>query len=157
MFMSERAWSKSTPQQLELVILIGLQASGKTTFYREYFGRTHRIISKDLMGNARGKGARQERMLDVELGQGHSVVLDNTNPTVMDRAKAIAIGKQYGAKVIGYYFVPDVPQNLRRNSIREGRACVPEVAIYSTAKKLETPTCAEGFDEIWEVEIDQSP
>jgi hypothetical protein len=33
---------------LECVILIGLPASGKTTFFMRYFGATHRHVSQDL-------------------------------------------------------------------------------------------------------------
>jgi predicted kinase len=32
---------------MELVIFIGLQASGKSTFYHERFARTHVHVSKD--------------------------------------------------------------------------------------------------------------
>jgi len=40
---------------LELVIFIGLQATGKSTFYRARFAATHVLVSKDLMGRG-GKG-----------------------------------------------------------------------------------------------------
>jgi predicted kinase len=32
---------------MDLVILIGLQGSGKTTFYRTHFAATHEQVSKD--------------------------------------------------------------------------------------------------------------
>jgi hypothetical protein len=41
---------------------------------------------------------------------------------------------------------------LRRNEERYER--VPDVAILSTAKKLERPTFDEGFDELWYVRIE---
>jgi hypothetical protein len=47
---------------VELVILTGLQAAGKTTFYRERFAATHVHISKDAWPNARKKEARQRRL-----------------------------------------------------------------------------------------------
>ena len=36
---------------LELVIFVGLQASGKSTFFRERFATTHELVSKDLLRN----------------------------------------------------------------------------------------------------------
>ncbi|MFL5814993.1 MAG: AAA family ATPase [Bdellovibrionia bacterium] len=143
----------SAPRSLELVIFIGIQASGKSTFYRRYFEKSHQIVSKDLMRNKPRKSARQERLLHAALSLGHSVVLDNTNPTIEDRARAIEIGRQYGARVIAYYFTSDIRDNLRRNRFRYGKSCVPDVAIYTTAKKLIPPTQDEGFDEIWHVQI----
>jgi len=46
------------------VILAGLPAAGKTTFYRRRFAATHRHISKDLWPNAAGRDARQRRAID---------------------------------------------------------------------------------------------
>ena len=37
----------------ELVILVGLQASGKTTFYRRRLSGTHRHVSKDNFPRSR--------------------------------------------------------------------------------------------------------
>ena len=34
---------------LELVLLVGLQASGKSTFRRERLDATHVVVSKDLI------------------------------------------------------------------------------------------------------------
>ena len=38
-------------RDIELVILVGLQASGKSTFFRERFAATHEHVSKDLFRN----------------------------------------------------------------------------------------------------------
>ena len=37
---------------------------------------------------------------------------------------------------------------VARNRQREGKARVPDVAIFTTAKKLRPPTFQEGFDEV---------
>ena len=34
---------------MEVLIFCGLQASGKGTYYREYFSLTHLLISKDYL------------------------------------------------------------------------------------------------------------
>jgi hypothetical protein len=45
---------------LELVILVGLQASGKTTFRQMRFDGTHVIVSKDLLRNNRRPQSRSD-------------------------------------------------------------------------------------------------
>ena len=74
------------PQSLECVILIGLPASGKSTFYRERFSSTHDVVSKDAMRHTRQPQRRQEELIDASLAAGRSVVVDNTNPRAADRA-----------------------------------------------------------------------
>ena len=83
----------------------------------------------------------------------HFVVVHNTSPTAEVRAPLIALGKQYGCPIIGYYFPPDVAASLKRNAGREGKAKVPPVAIYATRKKLQPPSYAEGFDALYSVRI----
>ncbi|HEY3376115.1 MAG TPA: AAA family ATPase [Armatimonadota bacterium] len=131
---------------LELVILIGLQAAGKTTFYHGRFAQTHLLVSKDLLRNARNRNRSQQHRISAALAQGHSVVVDNTNPAPADRAGLIAVGRAFHARVIGYYFPPDVPESLARNRARAGQARVPDVAIYVTAHRLQPPSAAEDFD-----------
>lgn len=140
----------------ECVILVGLPASGKTTFYRERFVPTHDHISKDLMRHNRKPQRRQEQLLAASLGEGRSVVIDNTNPSVAVRAPLIAVARANGARVIGYVFRTEAADALRRNRAREGRFRVPDVAIFATRKKLEPPSYSEGFDELYEVRLDES-
>lgn len=129
--------------QINLIIFIGLQASGKSTFYRSYFSN-YFLISKDLIKNNKEK---KQRQLLVQALQGEkSIVVDNTNPSKKDRQSIIEIGKQFGAKIIGYYFQTDFQECCRRNSLRANP--VPLVGLKATAKKLETPFLDEGFDEI---------
>src|SRR4051812_44216876 len=91
-------------QPMELVILCGLQASGKSTFYRAQLSGTHSLVSKDLLRNNRRPARRQIQLLILALEKGKSVVVDNTNPTVADRAELILLGRSYGATIIGYHF-----------------------------------------------------
>ena len=137
----------------ELVVFTGLQASGKTTFYRERFATTHVHISKDAWPNARKKEERQRRLVDEHLGAGRSVVVDNTNPTPMERAPLIAIARTLGARVTSYAFLTTVEEALRRNAMREGRARIADVGIYSVAKQLVLPTETEEFDERFVVRL----
>ena len=138
---------------MDLVILIGLQASGKTTFYRTHFAATHEHVSKDRIRHNKKPSRRQAQLIDDALRAGRSVVVDNTNPTVADHAPLIALGHAHGARISGYYFEPSVSGSLERNREREGKARVPDVAIFTTSKKLAPPSYAEGFDMLYVVRI----
>lgn len=135
-------------QRPELVVFVGIQGSGKTTYYHEHFAATHVHVSKDLMKNAREKESRQRSQIAEALREGRSVVVDNTNPTLYDRAPLIAAGREHGARIIAYYFEAPVRMAVARNQQREGKARVPNVAIFATQKRLVPPTTEEGFDEI---------
>jgi len=141
---------------MECVILIGLPASGKSTFFRERFAGTHDHVSKDLLRNNRRPQRRQEQLIADALASGRSVVVDNTNPSAAVRAPLIAIARQYGADVAGYFFMTEAADALRRNRARQGRERVPDVAIFTARKRLEAPTAAEGFDRLFAVRMNES-
>lgn len=133
---------------VELIIFVGLQAAGKSTYYRDHLSATHVHVSKDLMKNTRDKDTKQRSMISQALAAGKSVVVDNTNPTVAARAPLIGIGHAQGARVVAYFFDITPRQAIARNHLREGKAHVPPPAIYLTAKKLVPPSLEEGFDEV---------
>jgi predicted kinase len=136
---------------MELVILIGLQAAGKSTFYQVRFADTHAYVSKDQLRINRQPERRQIQLIEAALSEGRSVVVDNTNATMASRAPFIALGQAYAAHIVGYYFTPSVSASLERNRQRVGRERVPDVAIYATLKRLEPPSYAEGFDQLYAV------
>jgi predicted kinase len=137
---------------METVLLIGLQGSGKSSFFRTRFEATHALVSKDLFPNARNRDRRQRRELESAWSAGRSVVLDNTNAARSDRAPVIAAARARGSSVVGYYFESKVEDCLRRN--RERSRPVPDVAIYSTIARMERPRREEGFDALHHVRVD---
>ena len=139
---------------MELVIFVGLPGSGKSTYYFANLAGTHVHVSKDLMRNVGTRDARQMKMIEEALAAGKSVVVDNTNPSPAVRAPLIALGKRHGARIVAYYFACSVRTTLMRNSQREGRERVPNVAIFATAKKLVPPSLEEGFDEVHVIDCD---
>jgi predicted kinase len=141
----------------ELAIFVGLQAAGKSSYYREHFAQTHAHVSKDAMGNASRREARQRALIAQALASGRSVVVDNTNPTPEIRTPLCALGRACGARVLAYFFAVPLAQCIARNERREGRARVPKVAIFATAKLLAPPRLEEGFDAIYKVEPSESP
>lgn len=132
----------------ECIILIGLPGAGKSTFFRSRFP-TYTHVSKDaLPRHARDKQVRQDAAIRASLSAGVSVAIDNTNATPADRAAIIAIAREFGARIVGYYLEVTTREAVARNERREGRAKVPKVAIFTCAKKLVPPALEEGFDEL---------
>lgn len=130
-----------------------MQASGKSTFYRERFAETHEHVSKDLFRHNKNRGRRQAQLVGEALRSGCSVVVDNTNPTLEDRAPLIELAREHGARASAYYFESGTRDSRERNGRREGKARVPDVAIFATAKKLVPPSRTEGFEEVYRVKI----
>ncbi len=135
---------------MEAVILIGVQGSGKSTFYRERFFDTHLRISLDLLKTR----ARQEAFLRLCLATGQRFVIDNTNVRAADRAGFIMAAREARFRVIGYFFNANLRDALRRNAQRTGPAKIPVPGVIGAFKKLERPVLEEGFDELYVVTRD---
>ena len=134
---------------MEAIILIGIQASGKSSFYKERFFDTHVRINLDMLKTKH----RQRVLLDACLAGKQPFVVDNTNVTAEVRSEFIEAAKAAGFSVVGYYLRSDVRSGLSRNSQREERARVPDKGLLGTYKQLQLPTLAEGFDGLYYVHI----
>jgi predicted kinase len=132
---------------VECVLLIGLQGSGKSALFKTRFADTHVRINRDMLRTR----AREGRFFDLCLETGQRCVVDNTNATAEERARFIAAARSRGFRVIGYFFNVPVREAVERNAARPDSSRVPVVGIYATAKRLQPPTLAEGFDELHEV------
>ncbi len=136
---------------MEAIIFVGLPGSGKSSFYKERFFNSHVRISLDLLKTRH----REARMLDLCLDTDQRFVIDNTNPTKAERSSFIAAVRAARAPytITGFYFESKVEACLRRNAQRSEAQRVPDVAILSTAKKLEPPSLDEGFDQLCYVRL----
>lgn len=137
----------------ELFLFVGLQGAGKSSFYRARFAGTHDLVSKDRFPNNRNPACRQQQLVADALAAGRSVVVDNTNPTVEERAKLIAQARSFGAAVVGYYFESRLADCVERNRQRGGKERVPDIALYATRKRLCRPCLADGFDRLYYVRL----
>jgi predicted kinase len=137
----------------KLVLLIGLPASGKSSFFRARFAGTHEHVSGDLLRHGGDSRRRQREHVEASLRRGASVVIDNTNATVEARARWLALGRSLGARLVGYYFEASVRDCLARNRQRPDPDRVPDVAIHVVAARFQTPTLEEGFDELSRVRL----
>jgi predicted kinase len=138
---------------VELVVLVGLPASGKSTFFRERFAATHELVSKDLMTQGQRRSGRQRELVAAALARGRSVVVDNTNTRRADRVELVAQARAAGAATALYHFSAPIGDCLARNRTREGKARVPDVALFAANRRLEPPGDDEGFDARYEVSL----
>ena len=130
------------------VIFVGIQASGKSTFYEERFRPLgYILISMDILHSRR----REQQLLERCMAEGSPVVIDNTNPTREDRQRYLPRLKAAGYRVDCYFFQSRIRDCILRNEQRDGK--VPANAIAATSNKLELPSREEGFDEIFFVKI----
>jgi len=135
----------------ELVILVGLPGAGKSTFFRQRFAATHEHISRDELRKLREPLRRQDELLERALAAGRSVVVDNLNVSLKDRAALIALGRRHGARLSVYLFEAGARECVARNAGREGAARIPAVGIFAAAKRLVRPALSAGFDALFVV------
>lgn len=133
-----------------VVILMGIQASGKSTFYKKYLSEDYDRVNLDTLGTR----SREKKLIEKCFLEEKSFAVDNTNPAKADRARYIPAAKQAGYKVIGYFLESKIDPCIERNNRRRGKAKVPLIAILGTSNKLEMPSYAEGFDELYFVAND---
>jgi len=132
---------------MQVVILMGIQGAGKSTFYRERFADTHVRINLDMLRTRH----REKTIFQACLACDQHLVIDNTNPTAADRARYIAPARVAGAEIIGFYFSSRVSDAMIRNAGRTAAKRVPDKAILGTAGRLELPSRAEGFAALYYV------
>ena len=136
--------------QKTMIIMMGLQGSGKSTFYEKYLSKDHVRVNLDTL-KTRNK---EYLLIDECLSEGKNFAIDNTNPTRADRARYISLAQENGYYIIGYFMESKIKDCIARNALREGKARVPDCAIAATSNKLEIPSFEEGFNELYFVKND---
>ena len=126
----------------EAVVLVGVQASGKSTFVRERLFDTHVRVNLDMLRTRR----RESLIVEACIAAKQSFVVDNTNPTPADRARYVVPARDAGFTLTCFYFRSAIGEALSRNALRTGRARVPESGVRATHARLELPSTDEGFD-----------
>lgn len=133
---------------MEVIILTGIQASGKTTFYLERYLRSHLHLSMDTIKSRK----REQSIFAACLKSGQSVVIDNTNIDKQSRAKYIEQAKlKKNCKIIGFNFISSLNDAIDRNDKRT--QIVPTKAIKEAFADITKQEFNEGFDELYTVEI----
>jgi HAD superfamily hydrolase (TIGR01662 family) len=148
----------------EIVIIMGYNASGKSTLVEDFVKKGYKRLNRDISGGTVDDLAKNA---DVVLTHG-SVVLDNTYPDVKSRASIIAVGKKHKIPVRCLWLktsFEDAQLNACLRMVRKtGKLLQPEdfrtindpnlfppVALFHYRKIFQTPTLKEGFDQIEDV------
>lgn len=130
---------------MQLILFIGAQATGKSTFFKQHFADTHLRLNLDMLRTRN----REEILFHACLQAKQPLVIDNTNPEPADRARYIPHARAAGFEVIGYAFQSRIADCLARNAARPRP--VPEVGVRATHSRLVMPSLAEGFDKLFYV------
>ncbi len=131
---------------MEIIVLTGIPAAGKSTLTQRIQCSGHVRVNLDSLNGNRN---REDELIAECLKAGRSFVVDNTNTTVERRKKYIDIAKKHGIKVISYYIECDAKTAIERDKLREKK--VGRIAIYTMAKYYVRPSKSEGFDEVHRV------
>ena len=134
---------------MEAVIFVGIQGSGKTSFYLKRFFETHVRISLDMLRTRH----REHVLFTACLQARQPFVIDNTNPLPADRSRYIGPARAAGFRVEAYFFDTSLRDAIRRNNQRAGKKKIPVPGVAGTFRKLRPPTVAEAFDAVYVVTI----
>ncbi len=137
---------------MQAIIFIGIQATGKTTFYKDRFLNSHVRISLDLLKTRH----RESEFLKTCLETGQQFVVDNTNPTIEDRKRYIDLIREKGYEIVGYYFESKIQSAIVRNEKRTGKQRIPAKGLLSAYRRLQMPSYKEGFDRLYYVSVEEN-
>lgn len=140
------------------VIMVGTPGSGKTTKAQELSEKYNATIySSDayrelLLGDASSQADNRKVFdsmyhdLRLSLLNDNSVILDATNMTVKDRARAIAQATDTECNIIAYIMNTDAIECINRDKTRDRK--VGEAVIKKFISRFQYPMKFEGFNEI---------
>lgn len=136
--------SKLIAEPKAAIMLIGIHATGKTTFYNMYMKNLAQVSFDE-------KSRRREQQAILNLvEQGISFVIDSNNITKKDRRRIFDTLKGKGYKIIGLYFCSVTRECIERN--RKRGYSIPDKKIIDMAKIVELPINTEGFSDIYYVD-----
>ena len=159
------SWTGKNMYIPELVMLVGIPCSGKSTYVnklRDYeywkdavvlstdnyieeqakrLGMTYNEVFQDCIDEA----TRQLEMSFVRAKEdGKRIIWDQTNLSIKTRKKKLTkVPSIYKRTVV--WFQVDLEEALKRNETREGKF-IPESILKRMYHQFEVPTLEEGFD-----------
>lgn len=127
-----------------VIILMGLPAAGKSTFYaQELAPRGIKHINLDTLRTRN----REMEQIQRYLREGVSFAIDNTNTLLEERARYIKIASAAGYRIEGYFLRSRVQECIRNNELRVRQ--VPIAAIAAMSNRLILPSKSEGFEALY--------
>jgi predicted kinase len=155
-------------QALDVVLVAGLPASGKSTFARTHFAKTgHRRVNRkeirrflysmshfgepwretDFNESDEALVKHVERkIVEHFLHAGARILLDNTSVTVASRADYLQLARQTKKRAGIVFLNTPVLRCIEQNRKRDDP--VPESVISNLFASIQMPARAEGFDEV---------
>jgi len=141
--------------ELEMIIMVGPPASGKSTFTeRHLVSNGYQRVNRDTLGSA----AKCLKVAQEALTEGMSVVIDNTNPSSSARADFISLAKKMRVPIRCFYMNTGVElaEHLNYVRVRESGGKIrriPDIAYNVYKKNFEEPSASEGFSDIIQIEF----
>lgn len=154
----------TTATQPTLYVLVGLPASGKSTWagmqkfdntvivntdkhvqaYADSVGKTYSEVFNEYMPQAIGLMMEEVREA---VRNKQSIIWDQTSTTVASRKRKFYYTADY-KKVAVIFKIRDPEDHKRRLASRPGKE-IPIDVIAQMSEQWEEPTVEEGFNEIW--------
>lgn len=145
----------------KLIMLIGIQGSGKTTYSKELSKEYNaEVVSTDKVRQTYPGIVESEvfptvyKLCAEKLKEGNNVILDATHITPKVRKRTFDALDQYEVEYekIAFYMDTPVEECIKRVDIRNKNPeelFIPLEVIESYGKNLIVPTKEEGFSEIY--------
>lgn len=144
-----------TPQNKEMIIMVGIPGSGKSSFVKKFIKpQNYEIINRDTFKTMPLCLSECTKYLK----SGKSVVIDNTNPSIEAREKFISLAKQNNYTCRCFIMNTDINlakhNALYRHYVSKGEiSLIPEIVYNKYRKNYEAPNKEEGFESIIEVDF----
>lgn len=152
---------------MELIMFVGIPASGKSTKSTQYRNLGYEVLSSDDIRSELLQGVELEtlspkqrtrlhgntfetvrRRASAALKRGQSVVVDATNLSRKRRISFLECFQRFPCVKKCLLFLTPVDVCMERNRKRTGNALVPDDAMYRMLCNFECPNYWEGWDEI---------
>lgn len=130
----------------EMIIMMGLPGSGKTTFAKQHFDDRYVIVSGDELKTIDKMIKNTKKYLQ----ENYSVIIDATNPSKKKRAEFIDIAKTIGIPIKCIHITTSLEEAVHRNNERakNGKSGVPKIVYNIYKKNFEEPSEDEGCEVI---------
>lgn len=133
---------------MQLLILIGLEASGRTEYCLERLDHSHLRFQPSSIPTTYREGLIYRSILRAQ----QPIVIDAPNHTRQIRQRYIPMAVDAGYRCVAMFFDVDPAVAIARNYRRGPALRCTDESIYAMHAALEPPELDEGFHEIRELE-----